>query len=94
MQQEIDLNMTRLNELKQLKLTLDRIIPEQKSFTVQPGSIACTNNGNYYIAISAGNLKVDGISYYAISSGSPIGEKLSGQKAGYAFDFNNKKLVL
>ena len=59
MQQEIDLNITRLNELGKLKLALERIIPEQTSSTVIPGSIVRTSNGNYYIAIGAGKLNPD-----------------------------------
>ena len=94
MQQEIDLNITRLNELNKLKQTLERIIPGQKSDVAVPGSVVRTNNGNYYIAIGAGKLKRDGVTYYAISAESPIGEKLHGQKAGYTFEFNGKKFVI
>ena len=90
MQQEIDLNITRLNEINKLKLVMERILPDQKSVTVQPGSIVCTNNGNYYIAISSGQLKADGALYFGISAASPIGEKMIGQKSGYQFTLNGK----
>jgi transcription elongation GreA/GreB family factor len=94
MQQEIDLNLTRLNELNKIKQTLDRIIPDQSSDVIAPGSVVCTNQGNYYIAISAGQLKVDGVVYYAISIASPIGSKLSGLKKGDKFEFNGKKFAI
>ena len=94
MQQEIDLNITRLNELNKLKQSLERIIPDQTGSSVMPGSIVRTSNGNYYISIGAGKLKVDDTTYYAISAESPIGEKLAGQKTGHAFDFNGKKIVI
>jgi len=94
MQQEIDLNLARLNELNKLKQALERIIPGQKSKTVQPGSVVRTNNGNYYISISAGALKVDNVVYYAISAASPIGTKLAGLSAGNEFSFNGKKFVV
>ena len=94
MQQEIDLNITRLNELNKLKQVLERIIPEQTGSTVIPGSAVRTSNGNYYISIGAGKLKVDDTTYYAISAESPIGEKLAGQKTGYNFDLNGKKFVI
>jgi transcription elongation GreA/GreB family factor len=94
MQQEIDLNLARLNDLNQLKQTLDRIIPGQKSQTAQSGSIVRTNNGNYYISISAGALKVDSVTYYAISAASPIGAKLAGRNAGDQFSFNGKTFVV
>ena len=94
MQQEIDLNLTRMSELNKQKQALELIIPAQKSSVVLPGSVVHTNNGNYYIAISAKQLKVDNISYYAISIASPIGEKLSGRKAGDSFEMNGKKYII
>ncbi len=94
MQQEIDLNLTRLNELKKLQQILDRITPTQKFATSQPGAVVYTSNGNYYIAISAGQLKVDGKAYYAISAASPIGTQLAGLKAGEDFMLNGKKIVI
>ena len=93
-QQDIDLNISRLNELSKLKQTLERIIPEQISSTVMPGSVVRTSNGSYYIAIGAGKITADGATYYAISAESPIGEKLAGNKAGHSFDFNGKKYVI
>jgi transcription elongation GreA/GreB family factor len=94
MQQEIDLNLTRLNELQKLKLTLDRIVPTQKYTTAQPGALITTSNGNYYIAISAGQLQVNGTTYFAISAASPIGIQLSGRIAGDEFTVNSKKIVI
>ncbi len=89
-QQDIDLNITRLNELNKLKQALERIIPEQVSSTVIPGSVVRTNNGSYYIAIGAGKIKADDVTYYAVSQESPIGEKLAGNKAGHKFEFNGR----
>lgn len=94
MQQEIDLNITRLNELNKLKTTLELIAPAQKSAIVIPGSVVFTSNGNFYIAIGAGQLKVGDKMFYAVSSASPIGSKLAGQKAGYSFTLNNKQYLI
>lgn len=94
MQQEIDLNLARLNELNKMKQTFERIIPGQKNTSVQPGAVVRTNNGNYFISISAGLLKVDSINYYAISAASPIGTKLAGLSIGDNFQFNGKHFVI
>ncbi len=94
MQQEIDLNITRLNELNKLKLALERIIPDQAGSIAMPGSVVRTSNGNYYLSIGAGKLKIGNDIYYAISIESPIGEKLAGQKAKHTFDFNGKTFVI
>jgi transcription elongation GreA/GreB family factor len=94
MQQEIDLNLARLNELNKLKLVLEKILPVQKSATALPGSVVLTNNGNYYITIGAGLLKVDDTVYYAISAASPIGTKLAGKKADDEFTLNGKRYIV
>ncbi len=94
MQQEIDLNITRLNELNKLKTTLEYIAPAHTSTIVVPGSAVHTNNGNFYIAISAGPLKISDTTFYAISAASPIGSKLAGQKVGYSFTLNGKQYLI
>ncbi len=94
MQQEIELNLERLSELNKMKQTLERIIPDQKGSMAQAGSVVCTNNGSYYIAIGAGQLRVDGKLFYAISVASPIGAKLAGQKAGASFTWNGKQYII
>lgn len=90
MQQEIELNLTRLSEINKLKTALDQIPFDHTSGTVQPGSVIKTNNGNYYLAISAGQLQVDGGTYYAISPGSPIGSKMIDLATGDQFSLNGK----
>ncbi len=94
MQQEIDLNRTRINELNKLKQVLERISPAHKSETAQPGSLVYTSIGNYYIAIGAGQLNVDGCNYYAISAASPIGLKLMTLKTGSSFLLNGKTVEI
>ncbi len=94
MQQEIDLNLARLGELNKLKAILEQISPTQEAVVVLAGSLVLTSSGNYYIAIGAGQLKVDGVSYYAISAASPIGARMLGQRAGHAFEWNGKKVVI
>ena len=94
MQQEINLNLARLNELGKLRTTLEHITPTQTGTTALPGSVVYTNNGNFYISISAGKMTVDGTSFFGISAASPIGSKLLGKEVGYSFDLNGKKFVI
>lgn len=94
MQQEIDLNLGRLNELNKMQSTLDHITPTHTSDIALPGSLVYTTQGNYYIAISAGRLKVEDTFYYAISAASPIGSKITGQLPGYEFTINDKKILI
>lgn len=91
MQQDIDLNNARLLQLRKQTDVLDRIAIDTASDIIIPGSIVITTSGNYYIAISAGKLAVDGKTYYAISIDSPLGIQLKGKKASEEFIINGKK---
>lgn len=94
MQQDINMNLARLNELYKMRAALEQIPTAHKGPKAQPGSVIHTSNGNYYIAVSAGKLLADGTTYYAISPSSPIGAKLLGLQAGDSFEQGGKKLEI
>jgi len=52
------------------------------------GSIAITDKGTYFLAISVGAITFKAKTYYAISPSSPIGKVLLGKKNGEEFVFN------
>ncbi len=89
-QQETNRNMAQLTEANKLKIALNLISTQPTLKQVESGSVVITNNGNFYIAISAGVLTVDDKAYFAISPASPIGFKMKGLKTGDAFDLNGK----
>jgi transcription elongation GreA/GreB family factor len=89
-QQETNRNMAQLNEANKLKVALNTINTSGSSTVAEPGSVVITDNGNFYLAISAGSLLVDGVTYFAVSPASPIGLQLKGQKAGGEFSLNGK----
>lgn len=90
MQQEIDRNRKQLEEAKKLKLILELIDPSKKCDSVMNGSLVTTNLGRFYLAISCGQVQIEGMNYFAISAISPIGSKLMRQKTGYELNFNGK----
>jgi transcription elongation GreA/GreB family factor len=94
MQQEIDLNTMRLSEAQKLKAALDMIDPEAHHAIIGAGSLVYTSQGNYYVSISIGKLVVEGVTYYALSSSAPLGNKLMGLKAGDVFSFNGKDITV
>ncbi len=94
MQQETDRNMSQLNEANKLKVALNAINPTAIHATIDTGSVVKTNNGNFYLAISAGTIHVERESYFAISPASPIGFKLKGLKVGDRFDLNGKEYLI
>ncbi|HEY0246201.1 MAG TPA: 3-oxoacyl-ACP synthase, partial [Mucilaginibacter sp.] len=90
MQQETDRNMAQLNEANKLKVALNTISINGSADVIEPGSVVITDNGNFYVAISAGTLPVDGETYFAISPASPIGMKMKGLRVGGEFSLNGK----
>src|ERR1700733_9936179 len=66
MQQETDRNLAQLNEANKLKVALTLVSATAASKQVENGSIVITNNGNFYLAISAGTLVVNDERYFAI----------------------------
>jgi transcription elongation GreA/GreB family factor len=90
MQQETNRNLVQLNEANKLKVALTIVNPDSVSEKAESGSAVITNNGNFYIAVSAGTLTFNNESYFAVSPASPIGLKLKGQKAGDNFKLNDK----
>ncbi|WDF77931.1 3-oxoacyl-ACP synthase [Mucilaginibacter sp. KACC 22773] len=93
-QQETNRNLAQLNEANKLLVALNRIGTTGTSAIAEAGSVIITNNGNFYLAISAGALLLHGKSYFAVSPGSPVGIKLNGAKAGDSFTLNGKTYVV
>jgi transcription elongation GreA/GreB family factor len=94
LQQEKNRGMAQLTEANKLMIALNRISTSGKSNKIEDGSVVKTDNGNFYIAVSAGVLKLGDESYFAISSASPIGFKMMGCKAGDEFSLNGKGYVV
>jgi hypothetical protein len=81
-------------EVQQLQTVLDRI-PLEKSYpSIAEGSLAITSQGNYFIAISAGKLELDGKLYYLVSLASPIGGALSGHSGGATVPFRGGQVSI
>lgn len=94
MQQEKDRNMAQLNEANKLKVQLSQVKIDSISKTAETGSLVVTDNGRFYIAISAGVIKLDNESYYAVSPASPVGLKLKGLTVGNKFSLNEKSYIV
>lgn len=71
-----------LAEIVKVKEALSKISVENTSKSIGLGSVIYTTQANYYIAISAGELKFEDDLFYAISPSTPIGRLLIGKTAG------------
>ena len=94
MQLEIEKYSTQLKDGLNLKKALSSIDVEKKHESVQTGSVVITNQGNYFLSISAGKLLLDKIEYFAISYSSPIGQAVFGKKVKDEFEFRGKKFLI
>lgn len=83
-----------LAEAQKIKETLVKIDITKSSSIVSLGSIVYTSNLNYFIAISAGELKIENKIYFAISPSTPIGQLLLGKTVGDLVIFRNQKFII
>jgi len=90
MQQETDRNQAQLNEANKLLIALNQINVDITSPSAAPGSLVITDNGKFYLSVSAGALNLNEEGYFAVSPASPIGGKLLGRTIGDEFDLNGK----
>jgi transcription elongation GreA/GreB family factor len=91
MQQDIDRNKRLLIDAEENQRVLQSVKDMPFSITARQGSLVYTNNGNFYLSISAGQLQLGKETIFAISAVSPIGKLLLGKEKGASFDFNGKK---
>lgn len=95
MQAEKDKYMQQLTQAILLQGHLNQIKPERSSFDrIAFGAIVKTRLANYFIAISAGRVEVEGEKYYVISPQAPLAKILIGKKAGETFHFNNQEIKI
>lgn len=75
---------------KQNLNSLKSIDPSPKS-RVEKGALVQTAKGFFYISIPLGKIEVEGEKVWMISAASPIGQALTGKKAGEMFELNGVK---
>jgi transcription elongation GreA/GreB family factor len=56
--------------------------------------VVTTDNGNFFLAVSVGQVQLEGKSFMVVSTQSPVGSKLMGVKAGAAISFANKRYAV
>ncbi len=77
-----------------MKEVLQRIDLKPASNHVRLGSLVDTNQGCYFISISAGQINVNDKAYYAVSTSSPIGAQLLGKTEGEQIMMAEKKIQI
>ena len=93
-QQEIEKHSAAIAEAVKQKQLLQQISTGKRHEKIQTGSLVITDKNNFYIAISAGALLVEGKKYLAVSPSSPIAIQMIDKHTGDTFSFNNTTHVV
>ncbi len=92
LQTEQDNQSRQLSESLKLQMLLGRIDADVEHEQATFGSVISTDQGNYFISISAGRLMVEGTKYFAISPQTPLAREFLQKKAGETATFNDKPI--
>lgn len=92
MQLETENNAIQLSQALEVEKVLQQININTVADKIRLGSMVFTNNGNYFLSISAGAIKIDKDQYFAVSASSPIGKLLIDKSSGDSVDFNGRKI--
>ncbi|WP_067145417.1 3-oxoacyl-ACP synthase [Pseudotamlana agarivorans] len=82
------------SEIQKTKEILDKVNVGKVSKQIGLGSVVYTSQANYFIAISAGVLKVEQEHFYAISSNTPIGQLLMGHSVNDVITFRDQNFTI
>lgn len=94
LQLEMEKASLQLESVDQMKETLGKINFHYKSEIARLGSLVITSLGNYFLAISIGEIKVQNKIYFGVSLSSPIGKILLGAEENKEIVFNGKQMII
>jgi len=83
-----------LLEISKIEKSLVKVTTAVQKDTVRLGSIVYTSTLQFYIAISAGELKINGQIFYAITPYAPIGKLLMGKNEGDVIRFRESEIKI
>ncbi len=83
-----------LAEIQKIKEMLSKVDISKTAKKIGLGSVVYTSKANYFIAISAGVLKVEKDAFYAISLNTPIGQLLIGKTIGDVVKFRDEQFKI
>lgn len=79
---------------RKLRKTIRMIPAGRKDEKITFGSAVKTSAANYFVAIPAGELDLDGEKFYAVGASSPIAQVLSGKAPGEKIQFNGREILV
>lgn len=94
LQLEMEKAGQQLQSIQQMKEVVQRIDVSKTSNIIHLGSVVVTNKANYFISVSAGQLKANNELYFAISTSSPVGKLFLGKQEGDSVVFNGNQIKI
>jgi len=91
LQLEMEKSGQQLKEVAFMQELIDKVDSDKFAALGSLGAAIETDNGNYYVSISAGKVLVNEKHYFTISPNTPIGKLLLGKKADDFFTFRGQK---
>lgn len=83
-----------LREIGKIEEALSKVDVKVKSEYVRLGSVVHTSTSRFFIAVSAGEIKVEERPFYAIALASPMGQLLLGKKKGDVVRFRESEITV
>lgn len=84
----------KLKEVLAQKAVLDKIDSSKITKTIIVGSLVKANGIYLYLSAALPKITVDGINVIALSTQSPLGNKLMGNQEGFTFEINGTKYLI
>ena len=85
---------TKLKEVLTQKAVLDKIDASIVAESIVLGSLVKANGIYLYLSLALPKISVDGVNVIALSPQSPLGNKLMGNKVGFAFEINTTQYTI
>lgn len=83
-----------LSEIQRQQELLQKIDVQACQQIVALGSVVTTTKANYFIAISAGEIKIEGTCYYAISASTPMAKLLLSHEVNATVTFRDSSFKI
>jgi hypothetical protein len=93
-QNQEELYKTQRAQTREILQVLLKIDPEKSCIQVEPGALVILPSGFYYLSAGMGKMMSDGVDFFALSIGSPLGQAMKYKAAGETFIFNNNEIVI
>ena len=81
----------KLKEVLDQKVILEKIDSSLQHSKIALGSLVQANGIYLYLSLALPKITIDQVNIIALSSQSPLGEKLMGNKVGFEFEINGTK---